>query len=145
MAISKPDGRNVGLSKPHQPICPGSSHKRRTKHNVGQKVRESTWTYLVDIITRYSWEIPFMSQPMFLDLHLPSTLQHRVPCQFTHVRWGELVYLGSTAVLFQQMGCGKVKLQWIIFRGISFKSPDGEILVADLLRETGSNPSGRNL
>jgi len=60
-----------------------------------------------------------MSQPMFLYLHLPTTLQYRVSRQFTHVGRRKLVDLGSTRVFFKKMRGGEMELKRIIYK-ISF-------------------------
>jgi hypothetical protein len=65
---------------------------------------------LVNIIPSRAWHVPMMTQPMFLDLHLPSTLYHRVSRQLTHIRRGEFVNLGSARVFLEKMGCGKMEL-----------------------------------
>lgn len=55
-----------------------------------------------------------MTQPVLLDLHLPSTLQHRVSRQFTHIRRRKLVNLRGTRVFFEQMRGSEVELKRII-------------------------------
>lgn len=70
---------------------------------------------LVNIITSSSGHVPFLPDPMFLDLHLPSTLQYRVSGQFTHVGRGEFVDLSSARVFFEKVGGCKVELQGVIY------------------------------
>jgi hypothetical protein len=51
---------------------------------------------------------------MFLDLHLPSTLQYRVSRQFTHIGRRKLVDLRSTRVFLKKMRGGEMELKGIV-------------------------------
>lgn len=72
---------------------------------------------LVNIIASRTRHVPMMTQPVFLDLHLPSTLQYRVSRQLTHVRRSEFVDLSRARVFFEKMRRGKVELKRVIWTG----------------------------
>lgn len=51
---------------------------------------------------------------MLLNLHLPSTLHHRISRQFTHIRRSQFVYLRRARVLFQQVRGGEMELEGVV-------------------------------
>lgn len=69
---------------------------------------------LVDIVAGRTREVPVLTDPMLLDLHLPSTLENRVASELTHVGGGKLVDLSGAAVLFEQVRLGEVELQRVV-------------------------------
>jgi hypothetical protein len=65
-------------------------------------VLEQRHTCLVDIVPRSTREIPLLTKPVALDLHLKATLDDGIACQLTKRTLWKLEDMRRYAVLLQQ-------------------------------------------
>jgi hypothetical protein len=65
-------------------------------------IRKLERTCLVDLIARGTGEVPLLTEPVALDLHLEATLDDRVASQLTKRALRKLQYVRRDAIFFQK-------------------------------------------